>query len=683
MSDVLAPVALVFRRRSTLERLVLDAALEIGAGGEAVVYEVPGDDRVVAKVYHQPTIERARKLTLMQANPPRMPEGTSIAWPADLLLEPRGFAGFLMPRAEGPRLFEFYNPVTRRATAPAFHFGQLHHAGRNLAAAFHALHAAGYVVGDVNESNILVHPRTAAVTLVDADSFQVPDVEAGILFRSRVGKAEFTPPELQGVAFTDVDRAPEHDRFGLAVLLFLLLMEGTHPFAVRMPADRDALPVEDRIRLGMFPHARDDDAVHPPRMSPRFHALHPGLRALFIRAFVQGHADPSARPGAGEWEGALAAAGAALAGCAANPQHRYDASQGACPWCERAAQLGGRDPFPAGAVHAPTELRPRPRRARVAAPFTPPPAALAADPYADPYTAVNPYTAASRFGVTPPFQNVALGQASPAPYQAPRVMPRGTPAPAVFGADGLRNPLVMGLPSLALGVLAHGVVSLFGFLGAFFCLLLLVRDPGRHVRTSTLAVAVCLTLFVGAMAGLYSSASQRDYDDGVYTHIDPPSGNDVPLIQPDPAPAPLDAPPQTGRSMTDVLLADIDAAPRKGAEIADPGPAPEPGFSGPITDAYAVDRLPVLENRDEAARALTWFYPYQTRPDPTAENAMLWLHVSADGHVTAEGRQLIRSTSRDAGDAAMATVPYLRYTPATQNGHAVDVWITQRLVIAP
>ena len=68
--DALAPAALAFRRRSSLERLLLDPALEIGAGGEAVVYEVPGDPSIVAKVYYQPTIERARKLTLMLANPP-------------------------------------------------------------------------------------------------------------------------------------------------------------------------------------------------------------------------------------------------------------------------------------------------------------------------------------------------------------------------------------------------------------------------------------------------------------------------------------------------------------------------------------------------------------------------------------------------------------------------------------
>ena len=132
MTDIAAPPALAFRRRSTLEPLVLDPDLEIGAGGEAVVYGVPGDGALVAKVYHRPAIERARKLGVMLAHPPAMPEGTATAWPVDLLLDSGGrFAGFVMPRVEGPRLFEFYNPVSRRQTAGGFHAGRMHRAGRN------------------------------------------------------------------------------------------------------------------------------------------------------------------------------------------------------------------------------------------------------------------------------------------------------------------------------------------------------------------------------------------------------------------------------------------------------------------------------------------------------------------------------------------------------------------------
>src|SRR5712691_4689158 len=88
---------------------------------------------------------------------------------------------------------------------------------------------------------------TALVTLVDTDSFQVCEPHNGVVYRCPVGKPEFTPPELQGCPFAQVDRAPEHDLFGLAVLLFQLLMEGTHPFAGVYQGHGDPPPYETRI----------------------------------------------------------------------------------------------------------------------------------------------------------------------------------------------------------------------------------------------------------------------------------------------------------------------------------------------------------------------------------------------------------------------------------------------------
>ena len=120
MTDIAAPPALAFRRRLSGAPLALDPALEIGVGGEAREVGVPGDASLVAKLYHQPTLERARKLARMIEAPPALEGVAALAWPVDLLTRPNGgrFAGFLMPRAEGPRVFEFYNPVTRRAQAP-------------------------------------------------------------------------------------------------------------------------------------------------------------------------------------------------------------------------------------------------------------------------------------------------------------------------------------------------------------------------------------------------------------------------------------------------------------------------------------------------------------------------------------------------------------------------------------
>ena len=360
-----------FERQSNGQGITLDAAALLGRGGEAVVFAAPPGGSLVAKVYHEPTEEYARKLAVMLANPPDDPMAAqgqlSIAWPIDLLRDAegrRGIVGYLMPRASGVRpLFTFYNPSTRRRQCPLSNYFYLHRTARNLAAAVRALHARGYVIGDINESNILV-TETALVTLVDTDSFQVRDSRSGTVFRCPVGKPEFTPPELQGKPFANIDRRPEHDLFGLAVLIFQLLMEGTHPFAGLYQGYGDPPPYEARIRGGHFPYGARYVPYRPMPSAPPFTILHPALRQLFVHCFEDGQANPQARPDAQTWQSVLADAEAALVRCSVNGQHRYGNHLAACPWCERSAQLRGRDPFPSlQAVQQGQHLQPlaRPR----------------------------------------------------------------------------------------------------------------------------------------------------------------------------------------------------------------------------------------------------------------------------------------------------------------------------------
>src|SRR5438093_3360090 len=211
--------------QSTGSDISLDPRKVLGRGGEATIYSVP-EMRCAAKLYHQPSPERAQKLTVMLANPPVLTaafQRVAIAWPVDLILRRRSgeVLGFLMPRVANMRsIADVYNPRTRKQCCPAFTYLYLLRTAFNLAVAFQAVHERGYLIGDVNESNVLVGD-TALVTLVDTDSFQVSD--RGLILRCRVGKPEFTPPELQGRSFADVDRSIEHDRFGLAILIFHLL----------------------------------------------------------------------------------------------------------------------------------------------------------------------------------------------------------------------------------------------------------------------------------------------------------------------------------------------------------------------------------------------------------------------------------------------------------------------------
>ncbi|MEZ2318079.1 MAG: helix-hairpin-helix domain-containing protein [Microcoleus sp.] len=330
----------------------------IASGGEGEIREFPPDSSLVAKVYHANKLKDidSDKLRVMLTNPPddsvKKNHGcVSIAWPVDLLLSINGnqqIIGFLMPRVPKQQvrpIHDYYSPKTRREKNLGFNYLSLHRTARNFAGAMSALHAKQYVIGDVNESNILVYD-TAMVTLVDTDSFQVPDFQQGKVYRCPVGKPEYTPPELQRKTFADYDRTPEHDLFGLGALIFQLLMEGMHPFAAVYQGTGESPLTEKRILTGHFPHGTKTVPYRPAPNAVPFDVLHPTLRQLFIRCFEDGHNNPQARPDARTWVKALDEAEKDLVSCGVNSEHRYGGHLRDCPWCERKKRLG-LDAFPA------------------------------------------------------------------------------------------------------------------------------------------------------------------------------------------------------------------------------------------------------------------------------------------------------------------------------------------------
>ena len=318
--------------------ILLDGRL--GMGGEGEVWVVHGS-REVAKLYHPAVIkpELEQKLKTMVANPPedemRLQGHISIAWPTDLLYRSGQFAGFLMPRLEKtPTIFTVYNPVRRQKECPGFNWKYLLHTAVNLSKAIDAIHLKGYVIGDLNESNVLVNAM-ALVSVIDTDSFQVKGPH-GQLYRCKVGKEDFTPPELQDISLDKVERLPEHDYFGLGVLIFRLLMEGLYPYAGVL---KDDLAITEPsqfycLKQGAFPY-KPNVLVTPPPSAPKFEMLPRDVQHLMVRCFVTGHKNPKARPAPREWIAALEAAENSLKVCKVNPAHYYSGHLVQCPWCER------------------------------------------------------------------------------------------------------------------------------------------------------------------------------------------------------------------------------------------------------------------------------------------------------------------------------------------------------------
>lgn len=353
--------------------MTVAAARRLGQGGEAEVYEVEGRPRLAYKKYRVPSAARAAKLRVMLASPPDGIDAgghVAIAWPTELVVGPGGVVeGFLMPRidlAATVPLFQVYNPASRQQIAPAFTWRYLLRTARNVAAIVDSLHRAGYVVGDINESNLLVNKRALAV-LVDCDSMQVRDTVTGAVHRGGVGKPEFTAPELQGVDLSSVDRTAESDDFALAVLVFQLLLEGVHPFAGVWRGSGDPPDIPARMRDGLFPYRRGG-RVAPPPHALAIDVLPPSLRRLVWRCFTTGVRRPSARPSAAEWVAALEEADGSLATCGRSPHHVFGSHLRRCPWCDR-LDTGLPDPFPGPTGVSVLERRPPPWsvRARSAA----------------------------------------------------------------------------------------------------------------------------------------------------------------------------------------------------------------------------------------------------------------------------------------------------------------------------
>ena len=337
---------------------VLDPSLLLGGGTEGEIYGVQAHDSVVIKIYRDKVDdERVNKLKAMLADPPedRMQRRghASIAWPRDLVVWPsnREVCGFVMPRLRaGHAISTFSNLKLRRKHLPYFTYQSLCRLGSNLASAVWALHEKRYVIGDINEGNVMA-TADALVTIVDTDSFQITD-RSGHVYRCPVFTELYTPPEFQGVPPDRFDRAPEHDLFGIGVLLFQLLMEGRLPYVPAFSDPSNPIDAVECLSRGYFPYGKNENGISPPPLAPPYSMLHPLLQRLFNQCFVDGHRDPKLRPTAELWRQALHDVEEDLVKCQVNGQHYYFKHLNDCPWCERTRRMnaGKRsenwDPFP-------------------------------------------------------------------------------------------------------------------------------------------------------------------------------------------------------------------------------------------------------------------------------------------------------------------------------------------------
>ncbi|BDY11979.1 hypothetical protein [Hydrogenimonas cancrithermarum] len=223
---------------------------KLGEGGEGSVYAVEDHPKVVAKIYapSQRTDARLKKLERILSKRITIEEikQCHIAMPLEILVDKEGgFVGYLMPKVDGIALKNAYFsrqrierrfPDANRLTLVIFCIHFLRQA--------EFLHSRGMLIGDVNPLNIMVDPaRPKKGWLVDTDSFQVDELPCP------VGTDIFTPPSLQNRDFKTTLRSREDEYFSIAIMIFMILMLGKHPYSRKGGGNPS-----DNIKKHLFPY---------------------------------------------------------------------------------------------------------------------------------------------------------------------------------------------------------------------------------------------------------------------------------------------------------------------------------------------------------------------------------------------------------------------------------------------
>jgi len=327
------------------------------SGGEGEIFDIRGKKDLVLKrlISKHRTTSREKKLEAMIRAGVPQDLLDQLTWPVDIVYDQGQFVGYVMPALHKTEdLNAVYSPQSGLTLSERITVAM------NLCVPVNELHQLEQYVGDGNPENICVDPSELTVTFVDTDSYTIHDRSSGRIYPCIVGLNQYLAPEIQNALKQcgKISNLPEDafneytDRFWLAVHIFALLMNGTHPFAVckgsnvsiphmSVPQKSISLPQpENNICSGFFPHTMKRSGLDIPMYCPKFSYLPAPVQDLFIRAFVDGHRNPSARPSAEEWYLALEQMKRNLTSgthCRSR-KHQYPSSASFCPWCEIASR---------------------------------------------------------------------------------------------------------------------------------------------------------------------------------------------------------------------------------------------------------------------------------------------------------------------------------------------------------
>ena len=305
---------------------------EVGSGGEGVVHAIAQRPELLAKIYRQTPHASSRSRSFALWRGPGRPRCWLIAaLPTECLKSPSGVTvGFTMPRiADARGIHELYSPRARVRHFPSADFRFLVHVAANVARLVAAIHADGLhhwrCQPRQHSRSQRRHSRRHRLRFLPG--------RGRIALSLRCRCRAFHRPRATREALGSIRRTPNHDAFGLAVLIFHLLFMGRHPFAGRY-LGKGEMPIEKAIAESRFAYSADTRRTRmpPPPLTLPLAGAGPATAELFERAFHP-NSRTGGRPTPEDWIRVLDALKDSLSVCSSVPWHQYSSTLTECPWC--------------------------------------------------------------------------------------------------------------------------------------------------------------------------------------------------------------------------------------------------------------------------------------------------------------------------------------------------------------
>ena len=297
------------RRRKSLS---FDESDKLGRGASATVYRVTVGSKIfAAKIYHNDKVINLAKINVMLNEVPKecliVKDGIEypqLAWPTDIIYDDVGNpSGILLPlidTAESFTLDHYYDKALFKKLGSPDEAALSYklEIARNLAHVVATLHELGHYIIDCKPQNIRVFKRSHIVTLIDCDGFSIN--AKGVRYPAEMLSTDYIAPEAQRRSASPSTLVESQDRYALAVILFQLLNQGTHPFQGIITDPTVSFNTNDeKAAAGLYPHGQVPNDKIKPRRESIHHLWDIRTRGMFDSAFTTG--SPTARPSAKQW----------------------------------------------------------------------------------------------------------------------------------------------------------------------------------------------------------------------------------------------------------------------------------------------------------------------------------------------------------------------------------------------